>query len=38
MPAAIYLASQEGAAVTGQEVVAIQWNEMNGLGGHEARS
>jgi NAD(P)-dependent dehydrogenase (short-subunit alcohol dehydrogenase family) len=38
VPAAIFLADQDSTGITGQEVVAIEWNEMNGLGGREAWS
>jgi NAD(P)-dependent dehydrogenase (short-subunit alcohol dehydrogenase family) len=38
VPAAIFLADQDSTGITGQEVVAIEWNEKNGLGGREAWS
>lgn len=36
VPAALFLACQDAAGVTGQEVTALDWNEQNGLGGHDA--
>ena len=36
VPAAIHLAGQDSSGVTGTEVLAIEWNEANGLGGREA--
>jgi NAD(P)-dependent dehydrogenase (short-subunit alcohol dehydrogenase family) len=38
VPAAIFLADQDSTGITGQEIVAIGWNEKNGLGGREAWS
>ena len=38
VPAAVFLAGQDASGVTGQEIVAIEWNAQNGLGGREAWS
>jgi 1,1a-dihydroxy-1-hydro-9-fluorenone dehydrogenase len=35
VPAAVYLAGQDASGVTGTEVLALQWNADNGLGGAE---
>ncbi|MFQ6010973.1 MAG: SDR family NAD(P)-dependent oxidoreductase [Nitrososphaerales archaeon] len=32
LPSALFLASQEGAKITGEHLVGIEWNEKNGLG------
>ena len=36
VPAAIHLAGQDASGETGTEVLAVDWNEANGLGGREA--
>jgi NAD(P)-dependent dehydrogenase (short-subunit alcohol dehydrogenase family) len=38
VPAAIFLAGQDATGVTGQQIVALEWNQENGLGGREAWS
>ena len=38
VPAAVFLADQDASTTTGQEIVAIEWNAQNGLGGREAWS
>ena len=38
VPPALFLAAQDASTFTGREVMAIDWNEQNGLGGREAWS
>lgn len=38
VPAALFLAEQDASTFTGREVLAIEWNEQNGLGGRETWS
>ena len=35
VPPALFLAQQDAEGVTGEEIVALRWNEQNGLGGIE---
>ncbi len=38
VPGALFLADQDASTFTGHEIVAIEWNQQNGLGGREAWS
>jgi NAD(P)-dependent dehydrogenase (short-subunit alcohol dehydrogenase family) len=36
VPGALFLAQQDAGGITGEEIVALRWNQEHGLGGIEA--